>query len=285
MEDKDFQLQDILEFTTGLEEEALPDLLTMPEDWDTYVTYLDDEKALISLDLEVAKTAPVLSYKHLFGVQFAFKNPTEDGFYTEAEREKLFEIEDRIAAVYKAEAHAKHVATITTGGGRMMYFYAESDEWLAGLVGKIAHEFSDYDFNYLLEADAPWNFYFNIVYPTLLDMQIIKNRRMLRLMQEQGEDLNEVREVTHWFFFNNGASRKQASVRMRDGGCEILDDNFFDERVPEYNFGMRVLIKHNMTQETMLNVTYALYDFIEKYEGIYDGWNIIPDGDPENDFV
>ena len=88
MEDKDFELQDILEFTTGLEEEELPDLLTMPEDWDTYVTYLDDEKALISLDLEVAKVAPVLSYHHLLGIQYAFKNPTEDGFYTEAEREK-----------------------------------------------------------------------------------------------------------------------------------------------------------------------------------------------------
>ncbi len=283
MEDKDFQ--DLLEFTTGLEEEELPELIAMPQDWDAYVTYLDDEKALISLDLEVAKVAPVLSYMHLLGIQFTFKNPTEDGFYTAEEQPKLFEIEDRIAEVYKAEAHAKHVATITTGGGRMMYFYAEDDEYLAALVGKIAHEFNDYDFNYLLEKDAPWNFYFNIVYPTLLDMQIIKNRRMIKLMEEQGEDLNEVREVTHWFFFNNGASRKQASVRMRDGGCEILDDNFFDERVPEYNFGMRVLIKHNMTQETMLNVTYALYDFIEKYEGIYDGWNIIPDGDPEKDFV
>ena len=35
----------------------------------------------------------------------------------------------------------------------------------------------------------------------------------------------------------------------------------------------------------MLEVTYALYDFVEKYGGIYDGWNIIPDGDPETDFV
>lgn len=283
MEDKEYQ--DLLEFTTGLEEEELPELVKMPEDWDTYVTYLDDEKALITLDLEVAKVAPVISYHHLFGIQFLFKNPTEDGFYTAEEQPKLFEIEDRIASVYKAEAHAKHVASITTAGSRMMYFYAENDEYLAGLVGKIAHEFGDYDFNYLLEGDAPWNFYFNIVYPSLLDMQIIKNRRMLKLMEEQGEDLTEEREVTHWFFFNNGASRKQASVRLRDGGCEILDDNFFDERVPEYNFGLRVLMKHNMTQETMLNVTYALYDFIEKYEGIYDGWNIIPDGDPEKDFV
>ena len=187
--------------------------------------------------------------------------------------------------IIRDEAHAKHVASITTGGARMMYFYADDDTYLAGLVGKMASEFSDYEFNYLLEKDAPWNFYFNVVYPSLLDMQIMKNRRMIRLMAEQGEDLNEVREVTHWFFFNNGASRKQASVRLRDGGCEILDDNFFDERVPEFNFGMRVLIKHNMTQEKMLEVTYALYDFIERYEGIYDGWNIIPDGDPEKSFV
>ncbi len=90
----------------------------------------------------------------------------------------------------------------------------------------------------------------------------------MKLMEEKGEDLNQVREVTHWFYFNNGASCKQASVRLRDNGCEILDDNFFDERIPEYNFCLRVLIKHDMTQQTMLEVTYALYDFVEKYEGI-----------------
>lgn len=72
----------------------------------------------------------------------------------------------------------------------------------------MASEFSDYEFNYLLEKDAPWNFYFNVVYPSLLDMQIMKNRRMIKLMEENGEDLTQVREVTHWFYFNNGASRK-----------------------------------------------------------------------------
>lgn len=45
----------------------------------------------------------------------------------------------------------------------MLYFYAEDDTYLAGLVGKMASEFSDYEFNYLLEKDAPWNFYFNVV--------------------------------------------------------------------------------------------------------------------------
>lgn len=275
----------LIEFTTGLEEEELPELLKQPEDWDNYITYLDDEKALIMVELEVAKQAPVLEYHHLLGIQVVIKNPTEDGFYTEEERDQLFEIEDRIVSVYRAEAHAKHVASITSAGTRMLYFYAKDDEYLAGLVGKIASEFDDYQFNYLLEADAPWNFYFNVLYPSLLDMQIMKNRRMLHLMAEQGENLEEVREVTHWFYFDNGASRKQASVRLRDNGCEILDDNFFDERIPDFGFGLRVLIKHNMTQDTLLRVTYELYDFVEKYGGMYDGWNIIPDGDPEKAFI
>ena len=54
MEEKDF-----IEFTTGLEEEELPEINKMAEDWDTYVTYLDDEKALVMIELEVAKIAPV----------------------------------------------------------------------------------------------------------------------------------------------------------------------------------------------------------------------------------
>ncbi len=274
-----------IEFTTGLEEEELPELNKMEEDWDLYLTYLDDEKALIMIDLAVARVAPVLSYHYLFGVQFAILHPTEDGFYTDAEQERIFAIEDRIADVYRDEAHAKHVASVTMSGARMLYFYAESDEFLAGLVGKIASEFPDYEFNYLLEQDAPWNFYFNVLYPSPLDLQIMKNRQMLKLMKEHGEDLTQVREVTHWFYFDNGASRKQAEVRLQDGGCEILDDNFFDEQIPGYNFGLRVLMRHNMTMETMLEVTYALFDFIEQYDGIYDGWDIIPDGDPETDFV
>ena len=149
-----------IEFTTGLEEEELPEINKMAEDWDTYVTLLDDEKALIMVDLEVAKIAPVLAYKHLLGIQFAFKNPTEDGFYTAEEQDRLFEIEDRISQVYRDEAHAKHVASITTGGARMMYFYADDDTYLAGLVGKMASEFSDYEFNYLLEKRCALEFLF-----------------------------------------------------------------------------------------------------------------------------
>lgn len=283
MDERDYE--DFIEFTTGLEDEELPELNQMETDWDIYVTYIDDVKALVLVDLAVIKAAPALQYSNLFGIQIGILHPTEDGFYTEEERQRLFDIEDRIAEVYESEAHAKHVATITTDGSRMMYFYAPDDTYLAGLVGKLASEFDDYDFNYLLEKDAPWNFYFNVLYPDLVDLQLIKNRKTVQNLAAAGIDLSKEYEINHWFFFDNGASRSQAKVRLAAKGYEILEDNFYDEMVPGTPFGLHILAKHNLQMETLTEKTYEFFEFIEGFGGIYDGWDLLPDGDPDTDFI
>lgn len=277
--------ESLIEFTTGLEEEALPDVLTMETDWDMYVTIMDEAKALVMIDMAAIQVAPIITYSNLLGIQIAIQHPTEDGFYQDSERDVLFGIEDRIEEVFRTEAHAKHVATITTGGSRMLYFYAEDDTYLAGLVGKIASEYSQYQFNYLLEKDAPWNFYFNVVYPSTLDFQIMKNRRVIQNMANAGADLEEEYEVNHWFFFDNGASRGQAKVRLMAKDYEILEDNFYNESVPGTPFGLHILGRHNLTIETLTELTYDFFELAEEFSGIYDGWEVLPDGDPEKSFV
>ncbi|MBR6756658.1 MAG: DUF695 domain-containing protein [Peptococcaceae bacterium] len=277
--------ESFIEFTTGLEEEALPEFLTMETDWDMYVTVIDDEKALVMVDMAAIRVAPIIKCSNLLGIQIAIQHPTEDGFYQESERDTLFGIEDRIEDVFKAEAHAKHIATITSGGSRMLYFYAEDDTYLAGLVGKIASEYSNYQFNYLLEKDAPWNFYFNVVYPSAVEFQIMKNRKVVQNMARAGADLSEQYEVNHWFFFDNGASRGQAKVRLMALGYEILEDNFYNENVPGTPFGLHILGTHDLQIETLTELTYDFFDLAEEYQGIYDGWEVLPDGDPETDFI
>jgi len=168
---------------------------------------------------------------------------------------------------------------------KMLYFYAEDDTYLAGLVGKIASEYSNYQFNYLLEKDAPWNFYFNVVYPSAVEFQIMKNRKVVQNMARAGADLSEQYEVNHWFFFDNGASRGQAKVRLMALGYEILEDNFYNENVPGTPFGLHILGTHDLQIETLTELTYDFFDLAEEYQGIYDGWEVLPDGDPETDFI
>lgn len=275
------EMKDLIEFTTGA---ALPEEVSqneLPSEWDLYVTMIDDERALILLDLSLARVAPLFKYNLLLGVQVGINNPTEDGFYSDEEQPKLFEIEDRVEAIFTLEGGCKYVATITTGGARMMYFYGQDETYWPSLVGKVAAEFGDYEFNYLIEQDAHWNFYYDVLYPGLMEMQLMKNRAMLKNLQEMGEDLEEVREVSHWYFFTNGAARRQAAVRLMSKGFEILDDNFYEEKIEEYPYGLRVLTKHSLTFEVLSEVTYEAYEFIEEFDGVYDGWDIIPDGDSD----
>ena len=49
----------------------------------------------------------------------------------------------------------------------------------------------------------------------------------------------------------------------------------------EYPFGLRIMIKHPLNWEALAEQTYDAYDFIEQYDGIYDGWELLPDGELE----
>lgn len=279
------ELKDFIEFTTGAPMEEAPEEVEVPSEWDMYITYLDEAKALILLDLSYAKIAPVFGYHQMFGVQITINNPTEEGFYTEEEQPKLFTVEDRVEAVFTQEAGCKFVATVTTGGTRMMYFYAKDSNILPALVGKIAAEHKDYQFNYMIQPDAPWNFYYSVLYPSVMELQLMKNRHMVKQMEEAGEDMQSDREVCHWFFFGNGAARRQAGVRLMAKGYEIIDDNFYEEKLNEYPYGMRVAIKHPLNLEALNEQTYDHYDFIEAYDGVYDGWELMPDGDKTDEWV
>lgn len=62
------EMKDLIEFTTGA---ALPEEVSqneLPSEWDLYVTMIDDERALILLDLSLARVAPLFKYNLLLGV-------------------------------------------------------------------------------------------------------------------------------------------------------------------------------------------------------------------------
>ena len=278
------ELKDFIEFTTGEPFEE-PQEVDIPSEWDMYITYLDESKAVILLDMSLAKIAPIHGYNQLFGVQIAINQPTEDGFYTDEEQPRLFAIEDRVEAVFTQEAGCKFVATVTTGGTRMMYFYAKEANVLPSLVGKVAAEYKDYQFNYMIQPDGPWNFYYSVLYPSVMELQLMRNRQAVKIMEEAGEDLEVEQDVCHWFFFGNGADRRQAAFKLKNRGYEIIDDNFYEEKLADYPYGLRILVRQPLTLAALNEQTYDHYDFISEYDGVYDGWEILPDGDKTDEWI
>lgn len=278
------ELKDFIEFTTG-ETFTEPEEVDIPSQWDMYITYLDENKALILLDLSLAQIAPIMGYDQVFGVQIAINQPTEDGFYTDSEQPELFAIEDRVEEIFTREAGCRFVATVTTAGTRMMYFYAKETNVLPSLVGKVAAEYKEHRFDYLIQPDAQWNFYFSVLYPSVIELQLMRNRQVVQRMMEAGEDLEAEHEVCHWFYFGNGADRRQAAFRLKNRGYDIIDDNFYEEKLAEYPYGLRVSLHHPLTLEALNEQTYNHDDFIAEYDGVYDGWELMPDGDKTDEWL
>ena len=276
-------LRNYIEFSTGMEEQQEQEQEEIESQWDMYITDLEGSKALVLVDMALSGIAPLMDYKFLFGIQLEILNPEEDGFYSADEQAKLFEIEDRAVEIVTKQSPSRFVATVTSGGNRIMYFYSKSDEFLAALVGQIASEYPQYSFNYMIDKDGPWNFYYNALLPGVLEQQLMDNRRIHDAMVAQGFDVKKLRPTCHWFYFENGAKRRQCAVRLMAWGYEILDDNFYDEEVVQAPFGLKAACMQDMQLETLFEKTYASFELAEEYEGLYDGWQLMDEGENENE--
>lgn len=275
------ELRNYIELETGLETDASIEMPEVESRWDLYVTDMDGQKALVLVDMALFGKAPFKGYSNLFGLQMAIQDPTEDGFYTEEEQEVLFKMEDRIVAVFEERARARVVAAVTTGGARILYFYAPNADVLGALVGQIAAEFGEYDFNYMIDTDGPWNFYYHALYPSDLELQLLNNRKVYSALVQGGFDVAQERPVSHWFFFENGAKRRQCAVRLMMQGHEVLDDNFYEEEMGEKAFGLRTMKVQNVELETLYAQTYDYFEMMDEFEGVYDGWELMDEGSDE----
>lgn len=274
-------MTDMIEFTTGEEPGEVDALVKVERDFEIYVSAMDEGRALVNVDMAMFRYAPVPRLPFLMGIQIEMKDPDADGFYTEEEEPTLVAIQNRAVDVLEKEGHAKFVGAVTYNGMRMLYFYGKDDNYLPPLVGKIAAEYSHYEFNFMSEKDGSWQFYMNALYPPDVDLAHIRNRHVLQDLVDRGFDLEETYPVSYFFLFQDGASRVQAASEFRLLGYEIIDDHIYEEELEPMAYGLRIMQRHPLDYMTVTEKTYECYEVMEEFIGIVDGWEISPAEDIE----
>lgn len=263
-----------IEFVTGEENIERDALLDIPSQFEIYVSQMDEGKALVNVDLALYGTAPVPRLPWLFGIKIEMQEPDEDGFYTEEEEVRLKEIEARAVHILQEEGYSKFVASLTYDGYRMLYFYGKDENYLPPLVGKIAAEFSDYEFNFMMDKDGSWQFYLDGLYPSDVDLAHIKNRHMIKNLAENGFDLEKEYPVSYYFYFQDGASRGRVASELLMNGFEIIDDKIYVEELEPMPLGLRMLARHRLDYMTVTEKTYECFEALDEMVAIYDGWEL-----------
>ncbi|MGE5195217.1 MAG: DUF695 domain-containing protein [Deltaproteobacteria bacterium] len=243
----------------------------MAEDWDFYLSTVDDHPASIFVDLGQAESAPEAHRPHLLRVSVKLQAARADGLSDDEETETLYAIEDQLFAGIGRGVRARYVGRITTRGNRDYFYYGQSAEGFPDAVARALAGFPQYKYGYADVSDPEWEIYFGLLHPEPLDMQTIQNRRVVDQLAAGGDDLSQPRDVDHWLYFPSEHSRDQFIAQVENEGFRA--EKFVAEKPDaEFGFGLRLIRSDRVRLDLIDPLAIDLFIRAEACGGEYDGW-------------
>lgn len=243
----------------------------MAEDWDFYLTRIDDHAASVFVDLGLAESAPEADRPCLLRVSLKLQIARDDGLSDDEETETLYAIEDELFAAICSTLRARYVGRITSQGSRDYFYYGRSADGLGAAVQKARDSFPKYTLACGDKHDPDWEIYFNLLHPNNLDMQSIQNRRVVDQLVAGGDDLTQPRDIDHWLYFPSEHSRAEFTRQVEQERFRI-EDITVKQPDAEFSFGVRMTRSDRVDPAAIDALVADLFLRAESCGGEYDGW-------------
>ncbi len=237
------------------------------EQWEVYPSRISDEFAMFAVNLGPQPDAPYDNLRWLNIVRLNFA-PLPSGMPSSDTNHLLYEVEDLIATKASARGGIQ-VGRLTVSGRRELFFYTATNDTEL-MLRDLSDEFGDLEVDAVSQLDAEWKVYFDFLYPKPVDFQRINNQRIIRLLAEHGDVETVVRQIDHFAFFPDEATRKSFARQLAEGGFAIEHEQESDEG--DRRFGLSFSSRGPVDLATIDALTIALFTRIEELGGTYDGW-------------
>lgn len=173
--------------------------------WYTFPATMGEDQAWISYNHAYGEVADSDPRRNVLRIKLPFKNPTKQGMPTNEEYTQLSKIDETLDTKF-TESGGIYVGRVTVDGHRFFYFYLNIEEQKAAeIIAKVTTETS-YKMQYVYEEDTDKKFYWEQLYPTDDDWQVIQDLKVLDSLSENGDLKDKEREVMHWAYFTNTPS-------------------------------------------------------------------------------
>jgi uncharacterized protein (TIGR01619 family) len=251
----------------------------MPEDWDFYLCKVNGVLASIALDLGLRMSIPDLSKPDLLWVWVYFQSPRPDGLSDSSEFDVLISIEEKLTETLESRFNAILSGRITTDGRREFYYYGlHSDSFESAVAGALAH-FSTYEFDSGSQEDPAWKQYLEVLYPSDENLQQIKNRSVLNVLEREGDTLEAPRDIWHWIYFRTNSDREAfwTVIQLLSYRLQSKPDKAGDD----FPFGLCIVRFQSVKEDDIDEAVTELSRCAKEFRGDYDGWEtkVIPERD------
>jgi len=242
----------------------------MSENWDFYFCNIDEKVASIFLDLGIADSAPLNEYQDMAYIRVFMNQPREDGLASNDETDPLNTLEDQLENALTADDAAVYVGRSTTDGYRDFFFYTSDAKRWSSAVVEVMGESPSYKFEQGSREDDKWVLFFDFLYPSEMNWQVIQNRRVCENLESKGDSFNEEREVDHWAYFPNQESLEAFEKKVVDLGYKVC--GYTGDEEDQNEFGIHISKVDLPTFDTIDDITLPLFDLAKEMGGEYDGW-------------
>lgn len=241
-------------------------------DWTFYFSNVNDKLSSIATDLNLITIAPVSGQESVVYVSIKMPNPREDGLSSNEDADDLWKIEDEIIKAFKNNnLNYTFVGRLTSNGLRDLYFFGENTILMEKQVSTTMIAFPKYKFDFGHKPDKEWSGYFDFLYPSPIQMQIIQNRRVLDQLKKGGDDLTKPREVFHWIYFKTQNELIQFENFTKDLGFKTKNKEK-TEQPNEYKFVILISRNDKVGYDEIDEYTLELWEKAQELNGDYDGW-------------
>lgn len=235
----------------------------MTDAFDFYPCLVDGKPASIYVNLGFEDERPAGADVR-YSVEIAMRDPGPHGAGTADEAEVLNAFEE--AAIEALRAHGLFYAgRVRTQGSWEIAFY--------GPLGRLAHVEAlgapgPRRVQVRQDADPGWRYYHELLLPDAERKQWMDDRRLVQILEEQGDRLITPRAVDHWAYFPSAAQRDAFVERVRALGFAAEAEG--DDGGSKH--GARATRTDPIELDHIHDVVMLLVDAAEACGGEYDGW-------------
>jgi uncharacterized protein (TIGR01619 family) len=242
----------------------------MVENWDSYFCNVNGVLASIFLNLELRNSSPDSKKPNLLWVWVYMKSPRHDGLSSSEEFKILSAIEDQLTSMMARKFDALFCGRITTDGRREFYYYAPRPAELDPALEEMLQQFQGYEFDCGCKEDSGWTQYLDVLFPSEENRQRMENRKLLEVLQKEGDTLERPRDVWHWIYFQTETDREKFLSAITPLEYRLQSRSEVEDR--EYPKGICIVRFQSVKLAEINDAVIELFRFAQYHNGDYDGW-------------
>lgn len=191
------------------------------EDWAFFPCEIDGRPAYIAFDEALAERLDGLPQRDLLKLRIKLRAPQPDGLPGPMEFSHLVAMENALVGLVR-RAGGAYAGRISVADHRHLHFFvdAEAVSALDGLDEAAARY--GYTVDYALGPDPDREGYWDTLFPTDDDRQVMRDLRSVLGMRARSETLDKARKIDHSALFPTAESADVFSAWLRSEGWELL---------------------------------------------------------------